>query len=336
MGVTHVHSFLVPPSKDGPENGTLLGTSVPLKGDLFRMIEKLFSDAAIDCPIEIVFRPSAEGFQLNQRRDLFLTYLGAPTLPNAREIATVLHSVTTRRSGLGLLFTIVGSDGQRERLVLARFPADQGVVAEERKDTLQVQFLERVFMKSAFTYKSATYSCSTVAAGFWDGRAVDKQADGPRELSHYWISDFLLSDFRTTGAAGTIRLARALRKAIGSTSEVGVRGDLIAFAQLLGGMGGRTIAPTTLVETMGVSRLAAQALLEAFDRSGLSDESFVMDHDEFLRQLPHRVVELDNGAVLMGSSESFDRVFARQPLPDNRQRFTTEGMVVDQRLTKRN
>jgi putative GTP pyrophosphokinase len=61
---------------------------------------------------------------------------------------------TTHRSGLGLLFLVTGEDDGETKIVVSRFPADSGVLAEEKGKGLTVEFLERIFMKGAKSYKA--------------------------------------------------------------------------------------------------------------------------------------------------------------------------------------
>jgi hypothetical protein len=150
------------------------------------------------------------GAQQNSCRDAILTYLSGPTLIRGRHIAERLRAVTTHRSSMSLLFLIAGSEEQDHKMIVSRFPADSGVLAEENQQTLNIAFLERVFMKSAKSYKAVLYRDSSLRAGFWSGRAVDKQLNSPEtQLSNYWIAEFLDSDFLTTSAAGTRRLGAA-------------------------------------------------------------------------------------------------------------------------------
>ena len=51
-------------------------------------------------------------------------------------VAERLQSVTTGRSGLGLLFLINGREGGTQKTVVSRFPAEQGVLAEEKGNSL--------------------------------------------------------------------------------------------------------------------------------------------------------------------------------------------------------
>ena len=85
---------------------------------------------------------------------------------------------------------------------------------DEDARALTLEFLEREFMKNKASYKAAAYQDRSLQDGFWNGQAVDKQLNNVGgHLSDYWISDFLRSELRVTSAAGTRRLAVALRDA---------------------------------------------------------------------------------------------------------------------------
>jgi hypothetical protein len=301
------------------------------------MLRGVFARAREECDIEIVFRPDDEGRQRNACRDLVVAYAETPGIPTGRLVAARLQAVSTHRSGLGLLFLLKGTEARRHQLVISRFPADQGVIAEERAQALSVEFVERVFMKSAKAYKSALYVSDSFERGFWEGRAVDRQISGPRELSDYWIREFLMSELRTTGPAGTKRLAVALRDAIRSTPELGVRQELIAAASLLRGQDGRRRSTRQLVDQLGLSDNAGRALEHEFPRADLMDEVFQFDREEFERHAPYRAVELDNGGVMIAEDSRFPDVFRREEVgePDERRvRYITEGRVVSEQLRK--
>ena len=202
------------------------------------MLRTVFDRASHECDIDIVFQPDRDGRQQNDCRDAIIKIVAAPTVVHGRAIAKRLQAVTTNRSGLGLLFLMKGDNDNVDTVVISRFPADQGVVAQENAEQLSVEFLERVFMKSAKAYKSAIYSSDSLQRGFWDGRAVDRQISGPRELSDYWIRDLLQSELRTTGPAGTKRLAVAVREAIRSADTLELRQELISAAGLMRGQAG--------------------------------------------------------------------------------------------------
>lgn len=339
MTVTRAHSFLVHPAKgeaDPPEIG---GTTVPKSGKLAGMLEDVFERAPSECKIEIVFRPEDDGSQRNACRDDLLSYLNGPTLSKGRSLATSLQDVTTNRSGLGLMFLIAGIVQGRHRLVVSRFPADEGIIAEENRRQLSVEFIERVFMKSAKAYKSVIYQCGSLQGGFWDGFAIDKQISGEgKELSDYWIRDFLKSELRTTGPAGTKRIAVALREAIRSAPDVQTRQELVAASMLLRNRDGQAKSGRQLVNELGLTGEASDALEHALPRGDLLEDTFTFDREEFEKQLAYRSVELDNGAILMSENSTFAEVFTQEEVDSHQRRprikFSTEGRVVDELLRR--
>lgn len=337
MTIERIHSFLVHPAKNVEEQPAISGAQIPLRGSLYNMLNGVFSKAPQECDVDIVFRPDNEGQQNNVCRNLVVAYAQRPLIENGRKLAKRLQSVSTNRSGLGLLFLIKGTVDDKHQLVISRFPADQGVVAQEHAQRLSVEFIERVFMKNTRAYKSALYSSDSFERGFWDGHAVDHQISGARELSDYWIRDFLTSELRTTGPAGTKRLAVALRSAIQSAGELGIRQELISAVSLLRNKHGQRQSVRQLVEQLGLSPEAANALKSAFSRSELMDEVFQFDRDEFQRHAPYRSVELDNGGILIAEDALFAEVFRQEVVneADNYTRFITEGCVIDERLRKR-
>ena len=284
----------------------------------------------------MAFRPNEEGVQQNDCRDGLLEYARGPTEARGRAVAARLQRVTTNRSGLGLLFLLKGEDGRaHHNLVISRFPADEGIVARENEKSLSVEFIERVFMRNARAYKSALYRTSSLAAGFWDGMAVDRQISGPRDLSQYWIGDFLESELRTTGPAGTRRLAVALRSAVAKAPALEVKQELISLAQLLPAQDGRTTSGRAILRRLGASERAVEVLEREFHRPELLTERFRFDAGEFRKHALYRTVELDNGAFLTAESSRFSEVFQVEALRSEPSvRYTTEGAVVDERLRK--
>jgi hypothetical protein len=336
--IRHIHSYLVYPAKGEDAQPEISGTDVPLDGKLFDMLKRLYDEAETDCNIPIVFRATEEGKQENPRRTQILTYLRRSTLVRGQELAQELQSVTTNRSGLGLFFLIAGQESkQHHRIVLSRFPADEGIVANESRTTLKVEFIERIFMKSARAYKSATFKGASLDSGFWKGRAVDKQISGTVELSQYWIDEFLLAQIETTAAAGTKRLAQAVRKAIKETPDPEVKTKLVAASGLLGNLGGQHVSPESIVQSFSLPPAAAEAIRTALPRPESYVETFQFDSVEYERELPFRAVELDNGAHLFADNKRFDEVFHSEPLDGEtgKVRYTTEGKVVRQNLAKR-
>lgn len=335
MPVKFIHTYLVKPAKGIDEAEPISGSSVPLKGKLFIQLSQIYDKADQECDSEIMFEPNEEGEQQNDCRDLILEYMGGPTIVRGRKIAERLGSVTTHRSGLGLLFLIVGEENRKHKLIISRFPADSGFLAQESSQNLSVEFLERVFMKSATAYKAAVYEDGSLSSGFWMGKAVDKQINfSESQLSQYWIFDFLKSDFRTTSAAGTKRLALALRNAARHSSSVNVKSEIAAAVTLAGNLKGQRLSASQFVDRFNLSPEAREAVIREMPLAETVEERFQFDLEEFKNQVPYRSVELDSGALLTAETGDFDNVFQRDAVEGNKVRYSTVGRVISEKLGK--
>lgn len=337
MELKTIHCFLAHPAKHEETQPAIGGASVPKHGKLFTMLKGIYDNASTDCRTEISFNHNAEGKQQNDCRDLLLAYIKSHKVDDGREIALRLQGVTNHKSGLGLLFLMIGHNEARSRLVLSRFPADQGILAEERKDTLTVEFLEKVFMKSATAYKAAVYEGKPTPAAFWTGQVTDKQINNPaHEFANYWVRDFLSSDLRTTAAAGSRRLALALRSAMQGLTDSDAKSEIAAAATLAASISGKTISADKFCTRFGLSQQAIDAIRRAVKHDSLMTEEFQFDVAEFRRHIAFRSVELSNGGILTAEASKFDDVFHQESSQRNKNevRFTTQGKIVDQRLRK--
>lgn len=334
MPIQNIHTFLVYPNKGIEEPVAASGTAVPLEGKVYELLRGVYGAGEDDHPIDISFNHDAAGDANNACRTLICDYIRQPSVETGRAIATRLGSFTTKRSGLGLLFLAQGYEGLQPRVVIARFPANNGILAEQGDQALTVQFLERVFMRSAFAYKAVAFQDTSIDKEFWTGKAIDRQINsGELEVSRYWINDFLDSDFRTTSAAGTKRLAKAMRDAARKTPDLPVKQEIVAAVTLAQGVNGQTMNTEQFMERFGLSPAAREAIVREMPYRNLIQEQFRFDAPEFARQVPFRSVQLDSGAILTADARKFDEVFEHEDVPDGVRYFTT-GKVVSDKLEK--
>jgi hypothetical protein len=337
LGIEHIHTYLVRAGKGSEVAAVSGGTSVPLSGKIFRMLESIYVRSDQDCDIEISFNQRDDGAQQNPCRDLVVEYVGGPTLTRGRKIAERLQQVTDQRSGLGLLFLICGKEGRAHKVVVSRFPTDTAILAEEGAGNLTVAFLDRVFMKSASSFKAVAYQDASLVSGFWFGRAIDRQINSRTvQVSNYWISEFLLSGFRLTPAAGTRRLAAALRNAARESTDVKVKSEIAAAVTLASRLAGRTTSISGFLEQSGLSDAGRAAVMKQVKSASIAVERFKFDLAEFKNQVGYRSIQLDNGAMLSAEAGEFDSVFQREALSkaDQEYRFSTQGKVVGEKLRK--
>ena len=333
-----IHSFLVHPEKKHLDQQTpIRGTLVEHSGRLFGMLRDVFEKADRECTHDITFDAAPDGSQQNDFRDLMLAYLRHRSLDAGRTIGERLQRVTTNKSGLGLLFLLVGKDAAETKIVLSRFPADSGILAEEEAESLSVQFLEKVFMKSATAYKAAVYRGKTLDGDFWDGRAVDKQINSDvLAISNYWIKEFLSSDFRATSAQGTKRLATAILRATRQATTPEAKQSLVAAARLASGLQGKTISIKDFCKRFNLSDATVKVVRAAVPNDAVFGERFRFSPSEFSKHIAFESVELDNGAILMAAASDFDTVFQHDVVDKQKQRvrYSTEGQVVDHKFRR--
>jgi hypothetical protein len=336
MKIEKIHSFLTYPSKKEEKKPSIRGATVASGNKLYDMLSAVFDKSDAECAIDISFNPD-DGEQKNESRTLILEYLKKPSIQNGRNIAEKLQEVTTRRSGMGLLFFIYASDENTKKLLISRFPADVGVLAEESGGALNVEFIEKVFMKSAKAYKSALYQGESFDGDFWDGRATDKQiTDRDVSISDYWIKEFLRSDFRTTSAAGTRRLAVAFKNVVDQTKDFSVKKEITSATQLIKNLPQTSTSISDICSRFNFSEKTNEEIKNQLPNETLFTENFVFSSPEFTKHVHYRVVELDNGAQMIAEAAEFDEIFESKIIDTNSEKikFVTEGIVVNEKLRK--
>jgi hypothetical protein len=329
--IEHIYSSLVSPSKgvNEAELEPIHGTSIPLNGDLFAMLANVYDRADDECNIPIRF--ISDGSQNNVVRDALITLVEKPNVTKANNLAERLSSVTTNRSGLGLLFFVLGNEDREHKLLISRFPANHGILAEAKAHGLTVEYVERVFMKNSATYKAALYRAHAPSAQMWDGVVVDKQIEA---AANYWINDFLLSTLRTTSKAGSRRLATAMKEAARGVESVEQKHQLISAMSLMAGLKGKTISARDIFDRFGLSEDLCNAVVARLPNDISVDTTFVLDADEFRDVAGYRSVRLNTGGVLTAATDEFEDVFKREVIdPEtNRVKFSTVGNVVDEKV----
>jgi hypothetical protein len=331
MHLTHLLSYLISPGKNLEHPPTIQGADLPSTGNLYSMLNRVFDNSDTECRIPIRFTIGSDGNQFNPVRSEILALLVDPTIDSGMILANRLRDVTTNKSGLGLMFILIGQNEGDYKVVISRFPADQGVVAEARRGTLDVQFVERIFMKNSTSYKAALYRGQSFDADFWSGHAVDKQLD---RMANYWIREFLESDFLTTSKEGTRIFARALRAASQSAEDIQSRQEIVALSTLIKRMANQAISVEQLIERFNLSDQAAKAIILNLPHPDIAEATFQIDADEFSKHAPFASVTLDNGGIMLAPPDKFNDCFEREAIDQDKgeYRFSTVGHIVDERI----
>ena len=254
-------------------------------------------------------------------------------MDTGREIAARLQKVTDKRSGLGLLFLTRGEEGARKRLLVSRFRADTGILADESDTSLTVELLEKVFMKNANSYKAVHYEGTSRDADFWDGRAIDKQiSDHEFGVSGYWVKEFLKSDFRLTGPSGSRRLATALTATIKDTENALVRQEVIAATQLAPNLDGQATSISDFVDKLGLSPESVEEIRNHLPSTATYAQAFEFNREEFTRRVSYRTLQLDNDVTITAPSGEFEELVRMEQLNEGTVRLIIEGKVINDKL----
>ncbi|MBB4189396.1 hypothetical protein GGE07_006078 [Sinorhizobium terangae] len=336
MTIENLQTFLVYPNKGVAEPRLISGTDVPLEGEVFTLLSEIYLKSERECSIDIAFNQPTEGVGLNPCRALLLDYARAPSVATGLPLATRLAAYSTKRSGLGLLFLATGVVGAQRKIVIARFAANSGILADENREALSVEFVERVFLRSVGSYKAVLYQDTVTDHGFWMAKAVDRQINSSEtEVSRYWIADFLDSDFKTTSATGTRVLAVAMRNAAKATDNLDIKKEITAAATLGAGLNDQVMTANEFIARLGLSQRSREAITAQMRHQGLLNEQFRFSAEEFNRQLPYKSVELHSGAILTAAATEFDQVFAHtEPTADGQVTYTATGRVISEKLEK--
>ena len=130
MKIDKIFSFLTYPGKNKDNQPDIESASLPLKGKLFNMLSHIFDNAEKDCGIPVMF-VSEEQDQENTIRDAIVRLSQSKSIKDGRLLAERLQLFTTKKSGMGLLFISIGTEGYNKKIVISRFPAEEGIVAEK-------------------------------------------------------------------------------------------------------------------------------------------------------------------------------------------------------------
>jgi hypothetical protein len=337
LTILKIYSYLVNPAKGNPGAPAAIGAEIPLKGLMYDMLKDIFDAAEQECNIPISFVMDSAGKQKNPVRDELIAFLKKPSEPHGLALAKRLQDVTTGKSGLGLLFFTLGlNDGGEHKLVISRFPADEGVLAERAGTSLEVSFVEKIFMKNAHAYKSALYVGGSYDHDFWDGAAIDRQIN-VGNLADYWIRDFLRSDFKITAKTGTKQLALALREATATLTNEKDKAQLVNAAQLVPNLNGQAITVDDFAKRFALTKPVREALIKHLPNEQIAKATFKFDTEEFSKHVRYTSKELDSGAILTAPSEKFDTCFTTKKVAesDGELEFSTRGKIVSERLKGR-
>jgi hypothetical protein len=337
MVVQRAFAYLIAPGKGQSVYDPVSSKEIALDANkLGTMLQDIFSSDPGAHDFDITFKSSSDGTQINECRELLVSFNSDPTEAHGRKIAERLQNFSDNRCGTGLLFVMNGYRGLKSRTVLSRFPTDQAILADINSGNLSVEFLEQVFIKRLSSYKAASFQHQCPEEGFWDGIATDRQAGRSGEhISEYWLKDFLNADFSETAAEGTRRLAKALKIAMRTNPNLEVKTELAHASSLVSSVfSDKSLSISDFCDHFALSEAARQTIKGSLTKPSLFSKKFMFDAAQFKMAAPFRTVEMDNGAILTAPNDEFESIFHAHA-QDDYVEYRTRGKINDQRLAKK-
>lgn len=310
-----------------------VGSEIKLEGPLFGMIKEVFDSSSIECNIDVRFESSDQNHDV---RELILDVISKRDQASAGNIAQRLASVTTRRSKLGLFFVVLCKEQSKDIVLLSRFPTEQAILADEKDGGLNIEYIEKVFVKKWSSYKGAIFSDSVSRSGFWSGKVVDRQinaTDG--DASKYWVEKFLGASFVATSLLGTTRFARALSSASRS-GTFGIQDEINSSITYMRQFDGKLSSIDEISGRLGFSTETTEAIKSQMP-SGTESQHFTLDFSALRNSVSFRTIKLENGVSITADSTEFrDLVSMETQTTENGQyvNISTSGKLLADRLTK--
>jgi len=329
----------VPPLRLKDNNGLQVQSKLlDTKNKAFSYFLNIFEKALSDCKTEIQFR-SAKLDQSNPVRSHIIQILSSRAQKkkekSARDLAERLASVTDERSGIGLFLIIVGQKLQTLRILLSRFRSDEVVITKHSKQQLIIDFLDEAFTKRSHYYKSAVFEDIPSNNAFWRGFAIDKQivSNANKEISSYWITDFLDAQSAITSVQGTMTFAKAMRTFLQQSDNLAEKEQIISA---LLGMKNKTDKPISLESVCRdyLSDDLYHRFKAYFKDEYLFNSVFTLDPDTYQTELGSTIVGLENGLIITAPTFEYKRFVKEEVLPDGATQVSLSGRLHDKKLAK--
>jgi len=336
MKIEKIFGFIVPIGKGSESTGEvkLQGSEIVATDKLFIKLTELFDHSEKDCDINIRFTPKADE-QKNDVRDLIVNLCNDFSLEKCEPLVKSLMKLTDRKIKEGLLFFIYANDITDKKIMIARFPSEEAIRVRREKGKYIFEIIEDVFLKNSRKYKAVYYKKSM--DDFWSGYAVDKQINdnNVKEISDYWIKDFLQSELKLSSARASEMLAKAVRQTIVETKNEQVKEELIGVTTLVKNVDKKALTFKSFFDKMNLSKQTKDEVLRKFPNPQLCELSFNFSSELFSMNCNYLYKILDNGAIAIAPAIDFPTIWHEEAAKNGKVRYSTEGKKVRTKVSNR-
>lgn len=332
--ITKMYGFLVPANKSHKTPKEVKGKEIAVEEGLHKLIGDLFNLADEKCNIEIKFTTqkmeNGDQRQENEFRKLLLELNKDFSLENSKKCAEKLSKVTDNTSKESLLFLVKGTFNGNTRLFISRIPAETGITVINKSKAIDFDVKEDVFIKNSKKYKAVYYDYSDE---FNIGYAIDKQIQN-KEVSDYWLQDFLNSELNITAARASKEIADAFKKVIKETDSQQIVAELTAVASLIQNANGQMTTVNDFYSKFNLSEDTKNEVNKFITRIG-KNVQFSIDAEEFNKNFSYKLLVLDSGAIAGAYASDFDTTWHIAEKEPGYSILTTEGKIEKTKITNK-
>lgn len=336
--IKFAYASWVPPFKSEEEDNIQITSKLlDSSNTAFKYFIKIFDESISNCKIEILFKSNDS--QENEIRKSLMDLMQNNRHQDKKRIADILSKrlakLTDNRNGTGLFVIIEGKKAETTRLLLNRFREDEVVFSDVDGRELNIQLLTQAFSKKSRYYKLAVYEDIFSERSFWKGFAIDKQKNSgsSKEISDYWIKDFLLCDLAVNSIQGTKSFSKVIRSILRKTDLIEEKEMIISGILSLKNRSEQYISVESFCDTYLNEELKAK-IRTALNDNYTFQSIFKVDSETYKQELGSKVTTLNTGVIVSAPTFLYDEYVKEEELEDGRMKLTVEGIVEDKKLNK--
>lgn len=336
MNIEKIFCYFTPAEK-GNEDDEYVSNSITsielLNTDpVFQTLQKIYSTIKKDADLNIIFNSTGPE-QNNEVRNQLINILTERNKESGFELALRLSKMTDKKSKCGLFFIIIGKNEETKNIVLIRFPAEEAMILNKTETKVEIQELKEVFLKNSHRYKLAFFEGNTIKGSLWNGLAIDKQINDSytdmREISKYWINDFLDCQLVITSRKGSTMFAKSLRTILNSTDDEQLKDDIIATSMAAKTINDKNTSISSFINSLSIKQSSKDTIIKTLGNRAIAETVFKFNVEDFSKIFNLKVRYLDSGAIIMAPADEFDKDFSPELIDStkNKYRYTTEGIT---------
>lgn len=338
MELKKVYCYFSPVAKgiEGSIIEKIKYTEIKDTHDVYLKMLQLINSVKRECDLNIIFSSSSEK-QNNTTRNMIIDIITNKSIENGLPLIEWLSKNTDNKSKSGLVFILIGNDNEDQFIIITRYPAEEGIIISDKKNNIKVEILDEVFLKNSHRYKMAFFEGQSYQGDFWKGLAVDKQVNdsslGIREVSEYWIKDFLKCDLEMTSKRGSILVAKTFRALLGSKIDNSDKEEIVKAAISIKTLQGKKITIRNMIRDLDIDDQIAEKIIKQLPNKEVAEQVFHFDMQYFNGIFNLRVKYLNTGAIIVAPNEEFDEIFNQEKVAESSlTRYTTEGYTTNETI----